>query len=138
MDGLQLIGAQEAQLVGLDEAGAFGFVLPGRFRRIIRPLSADDVVFADPLMNQPLRFGLDLLVAVHRIRCGKGGDQVGVAALQVPEVVQVPIGENDEAAVLRTRIPAGLLLADEGIFDSDLASRTIRGKFLLSRSRKSI
>ena len=32
VDGLLLVGAQEAKAVHLDEAGAFAFVLPGGFR----------------------------------------------------------------------------------------------------------
>ena len=43
------------------------------------------------------------------------GDDVGVAALQVPEVVQVAVGEDHEAAVLGLGVFAGLLLADEWV-----------------------
>ena len=43
------------------------------------------------------------------------GDQNRVALLQVPEVVQIAVGEDDEADVLRTGVLAGLLLADQRV-----------------------
>ena len=43
------------------------------------------------------------------------GDDVGIAALEIPEVVQVAVGEDDEAAVLGPGVLAGLLLADERV-----------------------
>ena len=55
VDGLQLIGAQEAELVGLDVAGALGFVLPGGFGLVVRALGEDDVVVADLLFDEALR-----------------------------------------------------------------------------------
>ena len=80
--------------------------------------------------NQPLRFGLDLLVAVHRIRRGKRGNEVGVPALQIPEVVQIPIGEHYETAVLRTRVLPGLLLSGERIFRLRLGFQDDEGETL--------
>ena len=38
---------------------------------------------------------------------------MGIAAFQVPEVVQVAVGQHDEAAVQGTRVLARLLLADQ-------------------------
>ena len=115
MDGLELVGPQEAQLVGLDVGRALGRVLPAGFRLRSWALREDDVVVADFFVRQPRRVGRDLLVADHRLRGGKGGDDVGVAALQIPEVMQVAVGENDEAAVLRAGVFAGLLLADQRV-----------------------
>jgi hypothetical protein len=66
MDGAQLIGAQKPQLVGLDVAGALGFVLPRRLKRIVGPLGQHGVVALDQLVDQPLRVGYHLLVARHR------------------------------------------------------------------------
>ena len=43
---LLLIGAEEAEPVRLDEAGALGLVLPGGFRGVARALGEDDVVLA--------------------------------------------------------------------------------------------
>ncbi len=116
MDGLELIRPQEAQLVGLDVGRALGLVLPGSFRLVVRALREDDVVVTNFFVRQPRRVRRDLLVADHRIRRGKGGDDVGVAALEIPEVMQVAVGKNDEAAVLRLGIFTRLLLADERIF----------------------
>jgi hypothetical protein len=115
VDGFQLIGAQKAQLVGLDVAGALGFILPRRFGRITRPLGEDDVVIANLLFDEALRVGRDFLVADHRIRRRERGDDVGIAAFEIPEVVQVAVRENDEAAVLVAGVFAGLLLADKWV-----------------------
>ena len=46
VDGLQLIGPQEAKFVGLDVAGAFRFVPPRRFGLVVRALGENDVVVA--------------------------------------------------------------------------------------------
>ena len=116
LDRLELIRPQKAQLVGLDVAGALGFVLPGGFACVVRALGANDVVRADQLFNQSLRIGLDLLVAGDRVGRRERGDDVGTAAFKVPEVVQVAVGKNDEAAVLRLGVFARLLFADEWIF----------------------
>ena len=67
VDGLQLIGPQKAQLVGLDVAGALGFVLPAGFRLVVRALREDDVVVADLFLDEALRIGRDLLVAGDRV-----------------------------------------------------------------------
>ena len=115
VNGLELIGTQKTQLVGLDVAGSLCFVLPGSLRCVVGALGADDVVRANLLVDQSLRIGLDLLVTGDRVRCRKRGDDVGAAALEVPEVVQVAVGKNDEAAVLRLGVFARLLFADEWV-----------------------
>ena len=116
VDGLELIGPEKTQLVGLDVAGAFRFVLPGGFGCVVRALGANDVVRADLLFDQSLRIGRELLVTSDRVRCRKRGDDVGIAAFEIPEVVQVAVGKNDEATVLRLGVFARLLFADEWIF----------------------
>jgi hypothetical protein len=89
--------------------------LPSRFRRIIGPLSEHDVVVADLFIDQALRVGCDLLVASHRVRGRKGRDNVGIAALKIPEVVQVSIGQNHESAVLGFCVFSSLFFADEWV-----------------------
>ena len=54
-------------------------------------------------------------VADDRVGRRKRGDDVGVAAFEIPEVVQVAVGEDDEAAVLRARVLPGLFLRRERI-----------------------
>jgi hypothetical protein len=54
MDGFKLVGAQEAQFVGLDVCGAFGLVLPAGFGLVVRALGQDDVVVGDVLGDQAL------------------------------------------------------------------------------------
>jgi len=115
VDGLELIGPEKAQLVGLDIAGAFRFVPPPGLGSVVRALGENDVVVAHLLCDQALRIGRDLLVAGDRVGCRKRGDDVGVAAFEVPEVVQVAVGKDDEAAVLGLGVFAGLLFGDERI-----------------------
>ena len=110
-----MIGPQETQFVGLDVAGTLGFVSPGRLRLVVRTLGQHDIVLADLVLDETLRVGLDLLVADHRVRRREGGDDVGIAAFQVPEVMQIAIGEDDEAAVQGSGVFAGLFLADEWV-----------------------
>ena len=115
MDGFQLIEAKKAQLVGLDVARALPFVFPSGLGLVARALGENDVIVADLLRGQALRIRRDLLVADDRIRGRKRGDDVRVAAFEVPEVMQFPAGEDDEAAVLGAGILASLFLADERI-----------------------
>ena len=115
LDGLQLIWPKKPQVIGLYIAGAFCFVTPCRFGLVVRALGQHDVIVADLFLNEALRAWRDLLVADHRVRRREGRNEVGVAALQVPEVVQVAVGEDHEAAVLRLGVFAGLLLADERV-----------------------
>ena len=116
VNSLQLIGAQEAQLVGLDVAGPFRLIAPRRFGLVVRALGQDDVVVSDSFLDEPLRVGQNLLVSDHRVRGGKGGNEVGIAAFQIPEVVQVAVGKDDEAAIQRLGVFAGLFLADQRVF----------------------
>ena len=100
VDGLELIRPEKAKLVGLDVDGPFRFIPPPGLRLVVRALGENDVVLADLVCDQALRIGRDLLVADDRVGCRKRGDDVGVAAFEVPEIVQVPVGEDDEAAIL--------------------------------------
>ena len=61
---------------------------------------------------------------------GKRGDDVGVAAFEVPEVMQVAVGEDDEAAVLGLGVFARLLLADERVFVLGLGFEDDEGEAL--------
>ena len=55
---------------------------------------------------------------IARDGCGrrKGGDEVRIAALKIPEVMQVAVGKDDEPAVLRFGVFACLLFTDQWIF----------------------
>ena len=134
VNGLQLIGPQEAQLIGLDVAGALRFVLPARFGRVAGPLGQNDVVVADRFLDETLRVGDHLLIAHHRIRCGERGDDVGIAAIQVPEIMQIAVGQDDEAAILRPGVFASLLLADERVLVLRLGLKDDEGKALWNRA----
>ena len=115
MDRSELVGTQKAQIVGLNEAGALGFILPRSFRGIMRPVGESDVIFANLFRDQALRVGRDLSVAGYRVRRREGGDDIGVAAFQIPEVMQIAVRQDDEAAILGAGVFACLLLADERV-----------------------
>ena len=99
MDRSELVGTQKAQIVGLNEAGALGFILPRSFRGIMRPVGESDVIFANLFRDQALRVGRDLSVAGYRVRRREGDDDIGVATIQIPEVMQA-VRQDDEAAIL--------------------------------------
>jgi len=115
VNGPELIVPEEAKPVGSNVAGAFRIIPPPGLGLVVRALRESDVVVAHLLSDQALRVGRDLLVAGDRVGCRKRRDDVGVTAFEVPEIVQVPVGEDNEAAVLGTGILAGLLLGVEWI-----------------------
>lgn len=71
------------------------------------------MVIFDCFLDEALGVWHGLLVA------GDGGwsrerrDDIRIAAFEIPEVMQVAVRKDDEAAVLRLGVFAGLLLADE-------------------------
>ena len=130
VDGLLLVEAEEAEAVQLDEAGALGFVLPCGFRGVAGALGEDDVVIADGFLDEAFRVGHGLLVAGDGGGRRKRGDDVGVAAFEIPEVMQVAVGEDDEAAVLGLGVFARLLLADERAFVLGLGFEDDEGEAL--------
>ena len=83
-DGPHLVGPQEAQPVGLDEAGALGLVLPRGLGVIAGALGADDIVGFDDLSDEAFGVGDGLLIACDRRRGRKRRDQIGVAAFEIP------------------------------------------------------
>lgn|GEM_PF-6264771 len=115
VDGPLLIGTQETQAVDLNKTGAFRLVFPTRLISVTGPLCQSNIIFADLLFYETLRVGLDVLISLDGIGIGESGDEIGAAPLQIPEVVQIAVGKDNEAAVLRARIFAGLLFANEWI-----------------------
>src|SRR5450756_2298695 len=59
--------------------------------------------------------GLVGLALANGILTRETSDNRRIALLQVPEVVQVAVGQDDKAGVLRLRVSPGLLLADQGV-----------------------
>ena len=80
------------------------------------PLGEGDVVLADRFDDQSLRVGLEGVVALERVGRRVARDEVRVALFQIPEVVQVAVGEDDEAAFLVLGVLPRLLLADQRVF----------------------
>ena len=125
---LLLIRTQEAQAVAVDEGGPLRFILPSRLSRIARPLRHHDVVVTHNLVHQAFRIGRRLLVAHNRRRCRETGDDIRIAALKVPEVVQVAIGKNDKSAVLSLGVLPRLLLANQRTLALGLGLQNDKGK----------
>ena len=115
-DGVELIRAQESQAVGADEIGALRFVQPRGFGGVRRALGERDVIFPDALVGEARRVGLDLAIVRYGILRGKRGYDGGVAALQIPKVVEVAVGQDDETAAERARVPPRLLFGGERVF----------------------
>ena len=91
------------------------------------------------LVYEPERVGSDFRVARDRVGRRKDADNVRVAAFEVPEVVEVAIGQDNESAALWTW--AYLLacsLPTKGFLSDDLASSTTSGNPRESSSRKSM
>ena len=115
-DGFLLVGAEEAKTIDLDEAGSLAFILPSGIRGVAWALGEDDIVIPDNFFDKTLRIGRGLLVAGDRGGRRERRDDIRISAFEVPEVMQVAVGEDDEAAVLRLGVFARLLLADERAF----------------------
>ncbi len=74
-----------------------------------------DIVLPHLFVEQALRDGRDFLIAFNGIGRGKRSDEIGIATFEIPEIVQVAVGEKNEATVQRTGVPARLLLADRRV-----------------------
>src|SRR6185437_16248776 len=109
------IRSQETQLVGLNVGRALGLVLPSSFGLVAGALRQDDVIRIDARFGQLLRIRLHLAVAGDGIRARETGDDVGIAALEIPEVMQVAVRQDHEPAILGTCVTAGLFLADQRV-----------------------
>ena len=58
---------------------------------------------------------MDFVIAGYGLRRGEGCDKVWITTVEVPEVVQISVGEDNEAAVLRTGVFPGLFLSHKRI-----------------------
>ena len=116
VDGLLLIETEETETVDCNEAGALRQIFPGGLRSVAGALGEDDIVIPDNLLDEALGIRRGLLVAGDGGRRRKRRNEVGIAAFEIPEVMQVTVREDNEAAVLRPGVSARLLLAHERIF----------------------
>ena len=114
-DCAYLVRTQEAQVVRANVAGALVLVLERSCGGVAGSLGQDDVIAVDLLGCQTMRIWLYLPIAEHRVGRREGCDDVRVAALEVPEVMEIAVREDDEAAILRVCISARLLLADQRV-----------------------
>ena len=115
MQRLQLVGTQESELVVADEVGSLRLVLPCRLSGVGGALCENDVIRLKFLVYDSLGVGGDILVPLDRFGRRKSRDDVGIAAVKIPELVQVAVRQDDESTVLRARILSGLFLPDEWV-----------------------
>ena len=95
-----MIGPEKAETVCVDEAGAFGLILPCSLGSIAGALGEDDVVVFYDFFNEAFGIGDGFLIPHYGTGRRKGAYNVRIAAFEVPEVMKVAVGEDDEAAVL--------------------------------------
>ena len=79
----------------------------------MRALGKDDVVVPDRFRDEAAGIRDEFLAARYGTGRRKGGDEVGIAAFEVPEVMQVAVGEDDKAAILREGVFPSLLFSNE-------------------------
>ena len=99
MNRPQLVGPNEAKFIGLNVLRPLWFVSPPDLRLVRRPLCEDDVIISDDFVDEALWIGFDLLISSDRGRRGKGSNDVRVAALQVPKIMQVTVGKNGSSGL---------------------------------------
>ena len=80
------------------------------------------------LIDEPFRVGCYVLITRDRLGRRKRSDDVRIAALHIPKVMKIAIGEDDEAAILRLRVFASLLFADQRIFIFGFGFKNDEGK----------
>src|SRR6185312_9796007 len=115
MDSFLLVLAKEPKPVGIDEARALSLIQPSRFGLVARTLGQNDVVAIDLVFDKPAWVWLDMLITSNRVGSGKFCNDVRTATLQVPEVVKIAVRKDDESAILRFGILAGLFFAYQGV-----------------------
>jgi len=69
------------------------------------------VIFVNRFACQGFGVRLESGTVLYGFKAREFRDYLGVTAFQVPEVMQVAVGEDDKAHILRAGISAGLLFA---------------------------
>ena len=111
-----LIITQDAEFFIVRIAGTRGGVLKAGITQIVRVLRDGDEIRFDRFLRKAAWIGLEGAAVADGFARGELGDDLGVAVFEVPEIVNIAIGEDDEAHVLGIGVGARLLFADEGIF----------------------
>ena len=135
-EGAKLIGTEEAEFVSLDENLTFNFTDPCGFRGVGRPLSQDHVVLGDAFCDDPCAVRNNLRSTRHGLWCGECGDDIGISPFQVPEIMEVAVGQDDVAAVLGPAVFPRLFLADEWIFVLSLGLEHDQGEALFAEQQE--
>ena len=136
VNGPHLVVAQEPQAVRPDEVGTFVLVAPGGLRRVCGPLGQDDVIVMHALVHQSLWIRCEVLVDAYGVLRWEDSDDPGIAMLEIPEEVQVAVGEDYETAVPRTCIAAGLLFTGQRVLGLGLGFEHDKRKALVVQQQK--
>jgi len=87
-------------------------------------------------LDEPLRIRRTFLIAGDRNGRGKRRDDVGIPALEIPEIMKVAVRQEDEAAILGLGVFTRLLLADERAFVLGFRFEHDEGKALFVQQKK--
>ena len=89
--------------------------MPPEIVLIVGILSYCNVIGFNLLANQRVGVGLECVKVTQRIRCWEFSYQGGIALFKVPEVMQIPVRQNDKSGILCVGVFAGLFLADKRV-----------------------
>ena len=103
-------------MILLAEGSTFRLILPSSFRFVAGHLCERNVVTPDNFGDELVGFGFVALVVLNRFGARKLCDEIRIAVLHVPKVMQITVGENYVAATVVTCVLPRLLLADQRIF----------------------
>jgi len=99
-------------------------------------LAEQDVVIVYRLINQLLRIGLGFECMLNGLGCGKLDNDVGVSPLQIPEIMQISVGEDHIPGTLGFGVAAGLFLSIQRVFA--LAFRLQHGYGVISAIKQKV
>ena len=112
---------------GLQFAHCFDLIIT----QIVRVLRDGDEIRFDRFLRKAAWIGLEGAAVADGFARGELGDDLGVAVFEIPEIVNIAIGEDDKAHVLGIGVGARLLFADEGIFLLPFSFDDEEGKVVL-------
>ncbi len=130
-DRFELVFTQDAQLLIAQILGALGFIDPTGVAQVMGVLAEGDEIRADGFGGEAVWVGLKCAAMLDGFAGGELGDELGAAVLEIPEVMDVAVGEDDEAHVFGVGVGAGLFLADEGVLTLALGFENNEGKAVL-------
>jgi hypothetical protein len=116
LGGALLVSAQKTQPLLEQEVRPLCLIFPTGLGVVPGHLGARDVVQSHIFGYQPRRVWLEALVTFDRVWSRESCNDLRIALLQVPQVMQIAVAENDEATILCLGVSPSLFFADERVF----------------------